>query len=497
MNPVEARGIIVLQLKVVLALGASARETPLVYGSKPSQWVQEVRMWMERSAGGPRRRPLTFEELQLHALLCLAEANGLTTERLSWLDAGDLLRKAMALDLHEDPSLLGFQEDAEAEMRRRLWATVLELNALLSLQSAQPPLISPANWTTKGPSEVADDELFRDHITTSRGASTAVDQMPGSAQSVLFSSFRLRLEVASKTSSTAADLPYNERLRLQSDLARAEAQMARQFSGPEPRSPDHESRRPQRAARIILARYMLALQLPLLGRSIKDPAFHFSRRTSIHTALKMLKWCDITPMFPTIQEPAIQEESILPGARQPVFVNSAGLFRGVAIQAVFAVLLELVTFSEEKIEGDGTLPAWEPREVREAALWCQEWIEMRGRKGLPDVPSCCFVAGCIAYAETLETGITSTQQIDDRMVAAGYERCKRYHELLEGAYRTLEECTADAITNGSGTQTQNGMDAAQEDDNWQADLGLGGGMDDFFGFDWSLLPDQGMFLDSI
>jgi hypothetical protein len=115
-------------------------------------------MWLAKAK---TRKQTTLEEIQLQCLVLLAEANNASADDMHacWVDAGNLVRKAMCVDLHCDPQHLGIPSRRQAEIRRRLWATILELNLLLSLQAGRLPLISYTDYDTDSPGNLRDDKL--------------------------------------------------------------------------------------------------------------------------------------------------------------------------------------------------------------------------------------------------------------------------------------------------------------------------------------------------
>lgn len=465
-EPSAAREVFVLQAQVCMALGAMASNDALQYGYAPMQWLVGASSWSERSSGRPRKRQPTFEELQLSCLLFLAETSGPKTERLCWVDTGDLVRKAMILNLHRDPTHLGLHKLEDAEMHRRLWATIMELNLTMSLQSAQPPLISPSDWDTRAPVALLDDE-----IPDSRHA------VP-SAQTLLTASLRLRLLIASSASTAGATMLYSERLRLHKELAQAYDQLKKGLAAQD-RSTDGTNSHSSMAD-VVFSRYFLALHLPLLGKSIKDPAFYFSRRVCADVAIRMLGFCGI----------ADTENGRTVSGIQQLFVNNSGVFRGLAMQPSYAVLLELVSSAEEQVDSMSALPALDEAQIHQYAEQIQSWMEKRLQAGSIEVHGCCFIAASRAFAASLNARPTS--DVDKAMTDAAFQASKRCQDRLAQALNSLENSSSRYATpSGAHASTEIFADTVPLYEDWQ-DTFTTTGADDFFGFDWALLTDPDM-----
>jgi hypothetical protein len=283
-----ADGVFLLSLQLCLALGATAHSDPLRWRAAASQWLLEAQTWISSSAISVSKRPPPLEELQLACLVVMAKANASGNDHVHqcWVSAGDLVRKAMWAGLHRDPGSNNPGGLFQAEMRRRLWATILELNLLLSLQAGRSPLMSIWDYDTHPPGELRDDDLIdkprpgaQQSVTTE--SETFADS---SVQLAFFNSFELRLEIVCKVNRMGQDMSYDELLGLHSELSKAQKNMELRLS---PDKMSSESKSQAALADIFLSRYFLALHLPVLGVAIKNPAFHFSRRFCLATAVRV------------------------------------------------------------------------------------------------------------------------------------------------------------------------------------------------------------------
>lgn len=111
------------------------------------------------NTGPTSRESVTIRGLQVHCLLLLCRQAYAIDKWANWNSAGSLLRLAISQGFHRDPKSFTRLSAFDAEMRRRIWATILELNVQLSIDAAMPPLISVDDYDTKPPSNL-DDEDF-------------------------------------------------------------------------------------------------------------------------------------------------------------------------------------------------------------------------------------------------------------------------------------------------------------------------------------------------
>lgn len=113
-----------LQMKLVMAIGAATYDREFSLRNSAIQWVQEATTWVTASSSKSR---LNISVLQILILLCLArETTGIGAD-LVWISAGSLLRTAISMGLHRDPRKLPHMSLFNAEMRRRLWNTIIEV----------------------------------------------------------------------------------------------------------------------------------------------------------------------------------------------------------------------------------------------------------------------------------------------------------------------------------------------------------------------------------
>jgi hypothetical protein len=377
---------------------------------------------------------MSFEDLQLMCLALIMEADSSGSEKSNWISAGDLLRMAMCLNLHRDPKQLGTTSPQQAELRRRLWATILELNLLFSLQAGQTPLISPNDYDTLPPASLSDEELDQDVP----GGRIADEQRitPTTIQLALFESFELRLRIVRRINGTGSGCTYDEVIRHHKELSKAEARMHHKLSPAAVTGLSTNSGAQKSLAQTILSYYLLALHLPVLGQYIKDPTRHFSRKVATTVANKILESC-------LIADPDHRSQPRTRGSQHEAHImnrlltNSPGFLRQIAVQAVFYLALEYVTMKEDQAEDIGAFMMREEMELQSLLIRAQAWIVDRVRRGMKDVYTCCFIAASISYAKTLGSSEASSSRIEDGIAEKALEQSEECQRALEDLAQSL------------------------------------------------------------
>ena len=119
---------------------------------------------------------------------------------------------------HRDPTNYPKMAPFNVEIRRRLWATVLEIALQSSLDSGMPPLISSDDYDTLAPKNIDDSEIMEDsEIGPKAKPSTTYTQT--SIQIILLRSLLKRLAIARLINHFRSKPSYEDVLRLSSELS--------------------------------------------------------------------------------------------------------------------------------------------------------------------------------------------------------------------------------------------------------------------------------------
>ncbi|KAL2390139.1 hypothetical protein RJ035_001568 [Blastomyces gilchristii] len=146
-----------VQLKLVLAIGATTYDEKFSMRASAFRWICEVQSWLAEPGFKAR---LNKQVLQTNILLLIARQTASLGGSLVWISAGSLIRGAMLLGLHRDPTFLPESTVFAIEMRRILWNTILEIALQSSIDSRAPPLISLGSFDVEPPRNLNDDQLM-------------------------------------------------------------------------------------------------------------------------------------------------------------------------------------------------------------------------------------------------------------------------------------------------------------------------------------------------
>ncbi|KAM0282932.1 hypothetical protein ACHAQH_002743 [Verticillium albo-atrum] len=121
-----------------------------------------VKSWLHSLKG---KQLIDFTTLQTEMLLLQAMRMTAARPQVLWTQLGAILRMAMTMGMHRDPSEFEPQIPVfSAEMRRRLWFSILELDLHVSLVCNLPCSIREGDFTCKPPRNLDDKELFPDMV---------------------------------------------------------------------------------------------------------------------------------------------------------------------------------------------------------------------------------------------------------------------------------------------------------------------------------------------
>ncbi|ORY56139.1 uncharacterized protein BCR38DRAFT_478908 [Pseudomassariella vexata] len=119
-----------------------------------------VRHWLDGLRG---KQLIEFGTLQTEVLLLMAQRMINPKFQESWTRLGLVVRMAMSMGLHRDPS--EFPQKVSpfwSELRRRIWYTLMELDLQMSMQCNMPACVRDGDYTTRPPQNLDDDDLDPD-----------------------------------------------------------------------------------------------------------------------------------------------------------------------------------------------------------------------------------------------------------------------------------------------------------------------------------------------
>lgn len=273
------------KVKLVIAIGSSlyrdAADVDSVRWSS-SRWVHEAQTWV---SGPVRKDRVSLNGLQVQCLLILARQVLSVGADLLWIAVGTLIRTAMHMGLHRDPTQFGTMTILQAETRRRLWSTILEMNLQASLDSGAPLAISFDDFDTSSPQNVNDQDISESTDALPYYAENTATDM--SLQLLLLRYLRPRSEIIRRMNGAYSSFSQDEVQSLTSTLNRA----CRECSASLVVNNNEDAAKvfKHNMVDLLLRRFLLTLHRPLATASrVDDPGFHYSRKVCLDAATALL-----------------------------------------------------------------------------------------------------------------------------------------------------------------------------------------------------------------
>ncbi|KXJ85346.1 hypothetical protein Micbo1qcDRAFT_128225, partial [Microdochium bolleyi] len=278
---------VLIQAQLCMAIGATVCKEGSSLRPYLTQWVSEGCTWAAHSS---HKRKLSIAGLQILCLLHIAMQTCAIEADLAWVPAGSLIRTAMCMGFHLDPSMLPAMPAADVELRRRLWATVLEIALESSVSAGAPPLMTVDDLGGNYPFNCDDQDLVVSP-DVARGAVPKAAKpnsvfTDSSAQIALAKSFKARLAIIRtiNTPTLALATSYDDLVKLSATIDQARHQLRSDLSLP------GASSFQRRYCNMMLDRYYLAIHISYLSLAYKTPnsPYSLSRTTCVDTALRLI-----------------------------------------------------------------------------------------------------------------------------------------------------------------------------------------------------------------
>ncbi|KAH6627923.1 hypothetical protein F5144DRAFT_577288 [Chaetomium tenue] len=277
------------RILLVIGLGSSVydhgdiavahRNTELVH-----QWIYAAETWI---SGPLEKDRLDVKVLQIHCLAVLARQIFSLGGDTVWVSMGSLLHGAMQIGLHRDPKHLPTMSLLQAELRRRLWATILDLIVQSSLDAWMPPRLSLEEFDTELPSNVNDEEM--DETTTTLPLHPKEKFTSTSLQIALLASLPTRLGIVQFLNNLNSDRSYHRALALTAELTSAISANSTLFAPNSSSSNEPGSNVFHRnLIDFLTRRFLIPLHFPFSHQARVNPLFHYSLKVSLDTALALV-----------------------------------------------------------------------------------------------------------------------------------------------------------------------------------------------------------------
>ena len=334
------------KLILVLAIGTCFYELDSYHRdlrAQARQWIFATQAWL---SGPFEKSRLNLSGLQINCLLFLAREIVSIEGDLVSISGGSLLRMALQLGLHRDPSQLPKISPLQAEIRRRLWETVVEMTVQSSLESGLPPLLSFNDFDTEAPSNVDDADF--DESTKIQPASKPLEICTDtSLQLILQKTLQTRLEIVEITNSCRSQPSYDQIINLSSELldaCQSSNNLMQQYSSQETVSAFQPSSFHRNYLNYVLRRALIAIHWPFAAKSQEQPRFYYSRKICLDSALEFASYRESDSF-------------------SRLMVLGGGPFRGILVHSGSIITLELLIQLDEDGKSLTSMrknPIWEP-----------------------------------------------------------------------------------------------------------------------------------------
>lgn len=419
LNPAAASTPFVLKMLLAMAIGATFYQEPdsAHWRNQALQWIFAAQAWL---ATPFEKKRLHISGLQIHSLLLLARLDNSVAGDLVWASAGTLVRTAFQMGFHRDPKFLPRMSPLHAELRRRLWATVMELNIQTSIDSGMPTLISLNDYDTALPANV-DDVDIDENVTTTPEPKGRDVYTQTSIQIQLLESIHLRFEVVSHANNIRLEPTYDEVLRLGTKLTKCLQQnsafvaKSNQTAGYPIVSQYHRN-----MFDVAVRRFLLTVHRPFAAKAIRDPRFYFSRKMCLDISTTVLTYPTKDPSEPPLP-PGNQDDYTR------MTVVRGGFAKGLLVMCSMVIFAEIIIEIEEEsiYVKEQSRASREPLKaiLRSAVDLSAKRIEVSEN----NVKGHLFLSVMLAQIEAYESGSNGEQMV----IEAGRSSAKYCLELLK------------------------------------------------------------------
>ncbi|GME38546.1 uncharacterized protein K452DRAFT_317031 [Neofusicoccum parvum] len=349
-DPQAASEVFVVQLLLILAIGTCfcGQQSFESLRSSTAPWVYAASAWLHSPVGASL---ITIPAVQTRCLMLLARQTSSIGLGQIWGSAGSLLNTAMQLGLHRSPACLPGTGAFEAELRRRLWATVAELVVQTSIDAGAAPIFSHDDFDCEPPSNIDDDQLHEDAAAAPTPKPLASFTQT-TTQILLLQSLPARLEIAKHLNHFRSNGSYSTTLQLHAKLSNGlppQSMTIVPLSRPSSSAGNEHAFPPlapspfqAKLLTLLTQRFLLALHQHFALRAHKDPTFHFSRTACLTTSLVLLSLSK-TDTSPTVLAAAVPSSSTCIEDTYALLARRAsGTFREGTLRPAIAICLELV-----------------------------------------------------------------------------------------------------------------------------------------------------------
>ncbi|KAI1855452.1 hypothetical protein JX266_000317 [Neoarthrinium moseri] len=378
-------------------------------------------------------KELNLDVIRTHCLFFLTRQVFCVDESNHWLPAGSLMRLAIHLSLHIDPVKHDFQDmpPSEIEARRRLWATVLELEVQSSMDHGERPSIGVEDYDCAPPLNIDDADL-----NTSTPLPKAEDELTQtSVQILLMRSIPTRLKIARLLNNFQGDLSFEAVLSLSSELSETLKCCTRLLEAFR-MSTNSPTAFQTKMYDLMVQRFVLGLHHPFALKAMENPSYYYSRKMCVGASLRLLT-----------------HNSALSGDEdfQRIRMRGSGLFMIPFTQCALYLCSELTdqAETEEPVPTNGQ----ETSLYKQLHSGTKSYLNcVKERSQLSERDLGCYLSVCCLLAQA--DAMKSNTSVEPKISQALANGLNAYHESLLSRLQESKELTSwemyDELSNGDG-----------------------------------------------
>lgn len=452
-----------MKLVLILALGTTFypdRSNRMHLRRLAHTWIYAAQWWL---VGPSEKSTVNLDGLQVGCLLLLARQTN-SLPGTSWFSADSVLRMAMAMGLHRTTDLFPALSVYQSEMRNRLWATVLELSLLSSLDAAMPLPSSLEDIDRTAPSNL-DDEQFSPETERPSTWQSSKRFTDSSIQVLLLQSLPVRVEaIRLLNNQHRQEMSYETALRLGNQLRSACRDISMLFDTSRNQS-RHAGRTPGmtefhlRFLDTYLRRYILFLHRPFMIQARKDPRFYLSRKVCLESCIVVASYAG------HLKLPSDTLDDL-----SHLTIVGRGSFKGaLSFDVITSLGLEIITQLEEEastrpLEASPPFVADPLDEIAKAhrAPLIRSLEHIQGQLlqiialGNPSLKRYNFLSAILSHINAMESG----QPIKPAIYESIKESLRKCHSLLMASHAASSpQESVESLTTGPDSLTDFDVDA--------------------------------------
>ncbi|KAJ4248744.1 hypothetical protein NW762_012582 [Fusarium torreyae] len=246
-----------------------------------NSWIAYAKDWLARRTIKGMRADLSMAQIScLLALTRHTHPQDAAPMGVAWLSEGHgLTHIAVQMGLHREPrSRSSCMSVKEAEIRRRLWATMLELSIQISVDQGLPAPLAPESYDCEAPSSIADDDLYLGIESQDATSSTVL--------MLLVQTQRLRLRILQLVNAPGSSKTYQECCTLATELNAAYCSSLEKLTSMGKTPPTDFQ---VKLMDVFTRPFVLALHEPFAEQACAKPEYYYSQRMRMEVSAQLLK----------------------------------------------------------------------------------------------------------------------------------------------------------------------------------------------------------------